>query len=289
MSPVPCLVLLLAFSYVSTSALPDAEKILPIPVFDFEKPGTCPADVDYPRCDNPAIHYLPDCNQDQDCEGEKKCCFSGCKNRCLLPLQVKKDSCPYFNHSICVHVRPSPSECHSDDQCQGTDRCCCSGCNRRCVPTVTVKPGQCPAPKKTCFKIDSAQCKTDSSCTRNKKCCDRCGLKCVTPEQEHDGVCPTSIENLSCLTFYKALCNRDSDCPRKQKCCLSDNTLQCQAVKNEKPGSCPIPSTRCKTPLPAPLCTSDRVCPGDKKCCTPLCTQECTDPLIEMKIPISLP
>ncbi|XP_040282886.1 WAP four-disulfide core domain protein 3-like [Bufo bufo] len=276
MSPVTCLILLLTFSYVSSGTLP--EKIKP----PREKPGTCPADVDYPTCKTPPNPDSILCFSDHDCEGEKKCCFSGCINQCLIPLKVKNDSCPYFNHSICVHVRPSPSQCHSDDQCQGTDRCCCSGCNRQCVPTVTVKPGQCPAPKKICFELDSAQCTTDSNCIGNNKCCDQCGLKCVTPEQEHDGVCPKSIENLSCLTFYKTLCNRDSDCSLEQKCCLSEGTLQCQSVKNEKSGSCPIPSTECKTSLPELLCTSDRDCPGDKKCCTSACGQTCKDSLPEL-------
>ncbi|KAG8546146.1 hypothetical protein GDO81_019687, partial [Engystomops pustulosus] len=96
---------------------------------------------------------------------------------------------------------------------------------------------------------------------------------------DHPGVCPTSLENLSCIFLNKTLCNRDSDCPKDQKCCLSGDVLRCQVVNNEKSGSCPIPVTRCKTPLPKPLCTSDRDCPGDKKCCSPECQRKCTDPL----------
>ncbi|XP_075716881.1 uncharacterized protein LOC142758994 [Rhinoderma darwinii] len=271
MSPVVSLLLLLALSYVSTVERYRPETELA------EKPGTCPADVDYPTCQDSMI-YKNECDIDQDCEGKSKCCYSGCRKRCLLPLEDKMNPCPYFNHSICIYARPLPPDCHTDNQCPGSDRCCCFNCRHQCTPTVKVKPGQCPAPKKKCPKIlPEAECKTDSDCSDNKKCCDQCGQKCVSPEKEHAGVCPTSLENLSCINLEKTLCNRDSDCPLKQKCCLSGDTLQCLDVKNEKPGTCPIPVTRCKPPPPKPLCNSDQECPGDKKCCTPWCRKECTD------------
>ncbi|XP_073528973.1 uncharacterized protein [Phyllobates terribilis] len=321
MSPVAGLILLLASSYVSSSVVPDYDsdpsvmghgtyegsisgsivdvpqgaspdtkdimphpprdhhKTLTVPWFS-EKPGCCPADVDYPTC-NPLIKVKPECYKDKDCNGMKKCCYSGCNQRCLLPLQAKLNPCPYFNHSICILVRPMAPECHKDDQCQGTERCCCCNCRRQCTKTEKVKPGQCPEPKK---KIIATACLKDSDCVGSKKCCEQNGLKCVTPEQEYPGVCPISLEQLSCIYLNKTLCKRDCDCPPKMKCCLSEeNNLQCQKVTSVKPGSCPIPVTRCRYYGPSKAqCLCDEDCPGDKKCCTPVCHPECTDPVFEV-------
>ncbi|CAJ0955995.1 unnamed protein product, partial [Ranitomeya imitator] len=99
-------------------------------------------------------------------------------------------------------------------------------------------------------------------------------------QEEHPGVCPTGLQDLSCSYLNKTLCSRDSDCLPEQKCCLSHgNILQCTAVKNEKPGSCPITRARCLLPFVKPLCNSDRDCLGQQKCCTPLCLRQCTDPV----------
>ncbi|KAM4043589.1 uncharacterized protein ACNLHF_013828 [Anomaloglossus baeobatrachus] len=281
MSPVTGLVLLLASSYVSSLVSPEygADDSLPGHDTDeewatHEKPGSCPADVDFPKC-NPNITYTPECQKDKNCTGARKCCDSGCTKRCLLPLQEKVNPCPCFDNSKCIYMRPAPAECHSDSQCQGTDRCCFSNCRDQCTPTVQVKPGQCPAPKKG---VTGKACTKDSDCLGTKKCCEQNGLKCVTPEKEHPGVCPTGLADLTCPYLNKKQCRRDSDCQPKEKCCLSGNTLQCQAVKSVKPGSCPIPLVRCMTPLPKPLCYSDKDCLGEMKCCSPWCRQQCTDP-----------
>uniref|UniRef100_A0A8C5MBB0 WAP domain-containing protein n=1 Tax=Leptobrachium leishanense TaxID=445787 RepID=A0A8C5MBB0_9ANUR len=63
-------------------------------------------------------------------------------------------------------------------------------------------------------------------------------------------------------------------------------------VSKEKEGSCPIPSTRCSYPPPRPKCQCDSDCKGTKKCCTPLCRQECTDPVkgnVQASCSISFP
>ncbi|KAM4041095.1 uncharacterized protein ACNLHF_012278 isoform 3-T3 [Anomaloglossus baeobatrachus] len=189
----------------------------------------------------------------------------------------KLNPCPHFNHSICIYVRPMASDCHNDKQCQGPDRCCCINCRHQCTKTVKVKSGQCPAPKKGFY---GKSCTKDSDCTGTKKCCEQNGLKCVPPDQEHAGVCPISLENLSCTDVNNTLCRGDSDCPLEQKCCLTgENDLQCQNVTSEKPGMCPIPAVRCRKPSKSCGCTSDKECPGDKKCCTLWCRPECTDPV----------
>ncbi|XP_077345432.1 uncharacterized protein LOC143989238 isoform X3 [Lithobates pipiens] len=153
---------------------------LPCPPIPLEKPGTCPTNVDYPV---EGSMFQNDCAIDQDCQDTRKCCFSGGRRQCLLPLQAKENACPLFNTLECITVRPSPTECHSDDQCQGTERCCYYWCRNQCTPTVTVKPGKClisvancthPPPPPTCMR--------DSDCLGNKKCCiPECGIECSDP------------------------------------------------------------------------------------------------------------
>ncbi|XP_069584681.1 WAP four-disulfide core domain protein 8-like [Ranitomeya imitator] len=283
MSPVTSLVLLLTFSYLSSSVVleydsdPTVVKHGTYEGSTREKPGTCPLDVDYPTC-NPTVDYVPECRTDKECKGPRKCCWSGCRKCCLLPLQPKLNPCPYFDHSICIRVRPLPAECHNDNQCQGTDRCCCANCRRQCTPTEKVKPGQCPAPKK---KIIATSCTKDHDCIGDKKCCKEKGLKCVKPEQEHPGVCPISLEQLSCIYLNMTLCKRDSDCPPNKKCCLTeDNNLQCQKVKNEIPEKeCPVVATlvRCEEPYAAPECHGDCDCRPGQRCCDVGCRMACRD------------
>ncbi|KAG8431321.1 hypothetical protein GDO86_019065, partial [Hymenochirus boettgeri] len=144
-----------------------------------EKPGRCPVDVDFPRCEKPKD---PECSDDSRCPGKSKCCFSGCKNRCLLPLEDKLDSCPSFDASQCVLKVPVPGECYTDDQCPGAQRCCCYNCRHQCMGTVKVKSGQCPSPSRWCPVVENkTECRTDADCSENKKCCKSCGQKCVNP------------------------------------------------------------------------------------------------------------
>ncbi|XP_041419641.1 WAP four-disulfide core domain protein 3-like [Xenopus laevis] len=243
------------------------------------KPGTCPLPVNENECD---LSQRDECRSDRHCRGKLKCCSNGCRKRCLLPLEDKDDSCPFFDASICVHVRPLPDECSSDNQCQGTERCCCYNCRLACKPTVIVKPGQCPAPNKLCSLLPPKhECETDGGCKGKQKCCENCGRKCTTPKTENPGFCPVSIETVSCFTYlWKPKCQTDQDCRRGQKCCLSRNRMECVPALIEKPGTCPIPVTRCRADLrpTKPKCTSDKDCPGDKKCCTPECEPRCIDP-----------
>ncbi|XP_075057138.1 uncharacterized protein LOC142143310 [Mixophyes fleayi] len=285
MSPVTGSLLLLILCYVGSSAIdaattePPKSELKPGPgvILPIEKLGACPADVDYPTCDTPGVNKTADCASDKYCEGKRKCCFSGCKLRCLLPVEPKMNSCPYFNHSICIYARPAPPNCQRDEQCQGTERCCCFNCGRQCTPTV--KPGQCPVKKVYKELLLRPRCQTDNDCDGKEKCC---GKKCVAPQIEHAGVCRSSLDNLACITLKKSLCNSDSDCPKKQKCCLSGDVQKCSDSLKEKPGSCPVPITRCMappTPRAPPICNDDSGCPGNKKCCVRVCEPECIDPI----------
>ncbi|KAM4772437.1 uncharacterized protein WCC33_004149 [Rhinophrynus dorsalis] len=248
---------------------------------ELKKPGTCPLDVSYPTCGTNPTGFVSDCKNDNDCDGKEKCCYSGCRYRCLLPLEEKVDACPYFNASICITMRPLPAQCSNDNQCQGTDRCCCFSCRHQCTPTIKVKTGQCPPIKVKCAADPPKPkfpCQQDSDCLGKKKCCDFCGKQCVDPEEEHAGVCPVSIEQKSCTILEEPLCFRDANCPVNQKCCLSDNQMRCVDALKEKTGKCPIPTAKCSFPPSNKRCNSDGDCHGDKKCCTTKCGKKCTDP-----------
>ncbi|XP_063775521.1 antileukoproteinase-like isoform X2 [Pseudophryne corroboree] len=78
--------------------------------------------------------------------------------------------------------------------------------------------------------------------------------------------------------YTKPECGSDWDCDGNQKCCSYLCRKQCRNPV-EKPGSCPIPFTRCAGPPPRGDCTTDSQCGGTKKCCTPYCTQTCVEPL----------
>uniref|UniRef100_A0A803J454 WAP domain-containing protein n=1 Tax=Xenopus tropicalis TaxID=8364 RepID=A0A803J454_XENTR len=242
------------------------------------KAGECPADVDSPVCNGT---LRAKCNRDSRCDDKAKCCFSGCRNRCRLPLEDKNTMCPYFDASKCPLKNSTINECYSDVQCQGSERCCCFNCRRECTPTVRVKPGQCPAVSGKCPAVTpKPACRTDDDCDGSKKCCQSCGSKCLEPEKERQGYCPLSTENLSCLiTPGKPQCRRDDDCTKNWKCCLSNNRMECVRPLKEKPGQCPASGTKCPLPAPKVPCSSDRNCHGGKKCCKLACGMFCSDPV----------
>ncbi|KAM4694552.1 uncharacterized protein O3C94_005056 [Discoglossus pictus] len=183
------------------------------------KPGTCPKNVDFPVCSEDSMLPVAECKTDLNCTGKRKCCSSGCTARCLLPLEEKKDSCPYFNSLDCITVKPLPNQCHGDDQCPGTDRCCFFNCRNQCTRTVKVKPGQCPPKTMKCPKIlEKPMCRKDGDCLGKKKCCDQCGMKCVDVKPDKVGSCP--IPKTRCaFPPPEPKCQIDQDCLGAQKCC----------------------------------------------------------------------
>lgn len=52
-----------------------------------EKAGVCP--VDNVRC---IRSEDPLCYRDRNCEGEQKCCYLHCRNRCVQPVKTLEDS-----------------------------------------------------------------------------------------------------------------------------------------------------------------------------------------------------
>ncbi|OCT81644.1 WAP four-disulfide core domain protein 12 [Xenopus laevis] len=102
------------------------------PEFLLVDKNLCPMDVDYPRCGIDLITEKSECQTSADCKETEQCCFSGCRKRCLLPLQNKSGSCPTFNETLCGNSGEQLSECHRDDQCPGPMRCC-RRCRWECV------------------------------------------------------------------------------------------------------------------------------------------------------------
>uniref|UniRef100_A0A8C5PZN8 WAP domain-containing protein n=1 Tax=Leptobrachium leishanense TaxID=445787 RepID=A0A8C5PZN8_9ANUR len=263
-----------------------ASAILPYPGIKV-KPGQCPKDVDYPTCDFTTDDVKDsECLIDQDCKGKAKCCYSGCQNRCRLPLEDKTDACPSHNAAPCIAIRPSPSDCHDDQQCQGSERCCCHNCNYQCVPTVKEHSGFCPVSNKqiSCGTIlEKPRCNSDADCKLKDKCClvDN-HMECVPALKEKSGVCPVPL--IKCLKKPGPdKCQGDKDCVDNKKCCDTGCIKECITPyfisDIVKPGTCPIVETlvACKIPFPPGECTRDSHCPDKKKCCDGGCFFHCVD------------
>ncbi|KAM4771294.1 vomeronasal type-2 receptor 26-like [Rhinophrynus dorsalis] len=98
----------------------------------------CPDDVDYPRCGLDPVMERAECVTSSDCKTGTKCCFSGCRRRCLQPLQDKKGSCPQFKKTLCNFQTPIPyDECQTDRQCPGSSKCC-SKCRKECTRVLAL-------------------------------------------------------------------------------------------------------------------------------------------------------
>ncbi|XP_040203999.1 keratin-associated protein 10-7-like isoform X3 [Rana temporaria] len=274
-----------------TTAHPSADKEASGTPILREKPGKCPANVDFP-VDGSTLKK--ECKRDRDCKLELKCCFSGGTQRCLLPLDAKENSCPYFNKSQCVRIKPAPQECHRDDQCQGTERCCFYQCRLQCTPTVkAVKSGTCPVPSTLCAISPSSPppkplCTSDNDCPGEKKCCTpKCRQECTDPlPSVKSGTCPVPVT--ACVISPtslppKPLCTSDDDCPGEKKCCTPKCRQECTDPLPLKSGTCPISIARCAFPPPKPKCKNDSDCQGKQKCCTPVCGLECTNPVPVVK------
>ncbi|XP_055022120.1 WAP four-disulfide core domain protein 2-like [Boleophthalmus pectinirostris] len=153
-----------------------------------EKDGRCP--VSFLNVDVPLGLCREQCSTDRDCEGNLKCCYSGCDRLCQEPLRVstevpkpKPGSCPKPKGFVdCTHT------CKSDQDCKDNLKCCSNRCGRTCQkPVKRTKPGSCPAPIPHVFKCLD-QCSDDSECDKNFKCCySGCGYECKSPEHGNHG------------------------------------------------------------------------------------------------------
>ncbi|CAG2224040.1 unnamed protein product [Mytilus edulis] len=111
-------------------------------VLDQGEPGICPPPIIVPgQIDTICVK---ECNRDDDCQGEKKCCSYICGRVCSIPTggikpkPVKPGFCPPVprdSSGVCV------DECSSDDTCQGEKKCCSNGCGHFCsMATGGVTP-----------------------------------------------------------------------------------------------------------------------------------------------------
>ncbi|XP_053577065.1 WAP four-disulfide core domain protein 2 [Bombina bombina] len=86
-----------------------------------EKPGICPevGILVLGRCDK-------ECNTDNDCLQNLKCCQTGCDGlECKIP-DAKPGICP--SHNVTVESCESQNTCRSDANCEGNLKCCPRNC-----------------------------------------------------------------------------------------------------------------------------------------------------------------
>ncbi|XP_019635444.1 PREDICTED: kielin/chordin-like protein [Branchiostoma belcheri] len=96
------------------------------------------------RCPNLMQKYwtplmcISECSDDMDCDGENKCCSTGCGQVCFSPVAdttVPEQVCPHIKYGtfgMCV------DECSHDDMCAPNQLCCSNGCARTCMEPVSA-------------------------------------------------------------------------------------------------------------------------------------------------------
>ena len=96
------------------------------------------------------------CIRDKDCQRNEKCCFDGCRVRCVQVSnfpKIKPGQCPTktvptgqrckgastVGSASPTRVTEGLHYCHSDDDCNGTAKCCDDGCHLKCSPPMFLK------------------------------------------------------------------------------------------------------------------------------------------------------
>ncbi|XP_033634887.1 uncharacterized protein LOC117296122 isoform X3 [Asterias rubens] len=237
---------------------------------------------------------VQECDNDNGCSGEKKCCSNGCGNTCMDPLlpevlpepvTPKLGECPIVEPSsfgICVQ------ECDNDNGCSGEKKCCSNGCGNTCMdplmpevdpvgpeiggpepvgpepvgpepvgpepvgpepvgpePVVPLpvdpqgsapKPGVCPMVDFATVGVCSQECDDDSGCEGDKKCCTNgCGNTCMPaydPLANNFSECPLVTDMGTCMEE----CSVDTDCgSESQVCCFNGCGHTCINTMPEEP------------------------------------------------------
>ncbi|KAM9062607.1 antileukoproteinase isoform X1 [Sarcophilus harrisii] len=148
------------------------------------KSGSCP--LDNVRC----FKEEPDeCNNDEQCPQEQKCCYYYCGLKCVNPGETgypaasKPGKCPIV-HIRCAMENP-PNACENDGECKGRLKCCTGACGKTCMaPEVVSKPGKCPTVLGRCMMENPPNaCENDGECKGRLKCCTgMCGKICMAPK-----------------------------------------------------------------------------------------------------------
>ncbi|XP_037377408.1 antileukoproteinase-like [Talpa occidentalis] len=105
---------------------------------DAVKAGGCPR-VPLAKC----IRFEdPECQNDWQCPGEKRCCPGLCGVQCLDPVKLsnpvnKPGQCPAV-YAECKMPNP-PNHCETDGECVDNLKCCKGMCGKACIAPVMDK------------------------------------------------------------------------------------------------------------------------------------------------------
>lgn len=206
------------------------------------------------------------CIGDSDCDTEKSCINSLCRDPCncgqnaLCRIKEHKPVCTCEqgydgNPEIgCVKIG-----CRSDDECLGSHTCI----NRQCVPACTADkcgtrakcsginhravcdcpPGFSGDPKIACIRMEcssDSECPLDKSCINNKceNPCEKtakCDINEVCSVYHHKPECaclPGYVSDLQrgCI-IYDTTCHYDGDCQSQTACIGSECVNPCNATE----------------------------------------------------------
>jgi len=230
-----------------------------------EKPGECPLSDYIP----PELCEVTEdeCTTDNDCEGNGKCCATGCVQECVIPPREiegdrgKSDQCPKPSKKQPCDRRGDM--CDTDGDCgDGGQKCCFNGCQKDCVRPASVNLTKCLEER-----LDAL----------NKLSQDRPLLGIFVPNCDPDG----QYEDKQCHELY-CWCVRE-DGARIPGTTVRGNSVVCNL--QVKPGKCPKPwkgqngiCDRLGT-----MCRQDSHCRQDRKCCFNGCQNDCV-PSVGVKI-----
>ncbi|XP_068135927.1 uncharacterized protein [Hyperolius riggenbachi] len=222
----------------------------------------------------------PECHNDGNCTGNRKCCCSKCGLRCVEPERVKPGRCS----NILAKCNPTlmNNTCKTDMDCQGNQKCC-KLCGMKCRDPMPEPAGFCPvndAEEVLDFPCPSSKCSRDSDCAPDEKCCNsKDGQKCVKPITViKPGTCPAAEPARNCGYDNRDQCHNDDDCGGNKKCCASSCSKECKEPA-PKPGLCPVDKVFCPAMIDykKDKCHHDSECPAAQKCCSG-CGMQCVDP-----------
>uniref|UniRef100_A0AAU6NSY4 Waprin-Phi1-like protein transcript variant X1 n=1 Tax=Micrurus mipartitus TaxID=430902 RepID=A0AAU6NSY4_MICMP len=87
-----------------------------------EKAGICPQ----AESESPNGNCTEECQSDARCEGNQKCCRTGCGTSCRIP-DGKAGSCPDMSMPI-PPLGICRTLCQKDSDCPDVKKCCLNGC-----------------------------------------------------------------------------------------------------------------------------------------------------------------
>ncbi|XP_035865355.1 WAP four-disulfide core domain protein 8 [Phyllostomus discolor] len=230
------------------------------------------------------------CENDLDCEGQRKCCYFACGKKCIdlfeepcmLPVDpghcrsvtkrwyyvLKRNECKEFNYGGCkgnTNNFLSRKDCM--EACSSTGKAFILG-NLRASLTRNRIRGPGFEVKLSWFK--SWLCHSLAGQSWGSK-----GLMSALVLVKK-GECPffPSEERMECSDW----CRSDADCPQMDKCCESMCGFACARAWTVKSGSCPEKPLSCPK-IEKPQCLYDEACPLGEKCCS-LCGLRCLEPVM---------